>query len=560
VRLPSFSIATKLYVIFALLTTVTLALATISVLNARRHVALTEEFGSAFAGALNVERVNALIYAVVMESRGIYMSSDVATAKVYGAGLLVFNDEIEQVMNDWRRSVRADDAALFKGFSSRIAQFREFRRELVRRGIEIGPEAGREWGDNDANRSVRKALNVDLTKLGELYAERSGRIYAEMDRSIARTAWLVALTAVMAVLLASLGAVIIGRKIARPLARITRLTQAVAAGTAEGKIPYTERGDEIGALARSIAFFQETMHKNEELSQTVSHEAQARARRQEAVAVEIDRFGAELESTLSELGRIAEQMLTAAGRLTGAADDASLRTSGAATASADASSNVRDIASAADELAASVTEIDRQVSQANSIAGKAVSEAEWTNTMVKELNEAAGRIGHVVRLITDIAEQTNLLALNATIEAARAGDAGRGFAVVASEVKALAGQTAKATEDIGAQIAGMQGATMRSIDAIGAIERTIREIGEISGAIAAAVTEQGAATQEIARSVETAARRTVETADEVVRVGEATSATRDSATEVKTVADDLGHVAGRIRAQVDQFFQKLHAA
>jgi methyl-accepting chemotaxis protein len=200
------------------------------------------------------------------------------------------------------------------------------------------------------------------------------------------------------------------------------------------------------------------------------------------------------------------------------------------------------------------------VSQANSIATKAVSEAEWTNTMVKELNEAAGRIGDVVRLITDIAEQTNLLALNATIEAARAGEPGRGFAVVASEVKALAGQTAKATEDIGAQIAGMQHATMRSIEAIGAIERTIRQIDEISGAIAAAVTEQGAATQEIARSVETAAKRTVDTADEVVRVGEATSATRDSATEVKAVADDLGNVAARIRCQVDQFFQKLHAA
>ncbi|MET0539951.1 MAG: methyl-accepting chemotaxis protein [Xanthobacteraceae bacterium] len=207
-----------------------------------------------------------------------------------------------------------------------------------------------------------------------------------------------------------------------------------------------------------------------------------------------------------------------------------------------------------------MTEIDRQVSQANAIAGKAVSEAEWTNTMVRELNEAAGRIGDVVRLITDIAEQTNLLALNATIEAARAGEAGRGFAVVASEVKALAGQTAKATEDIAAQIAGMQKATTRAIEAIGAIERTIREIGEISGAIAAAVTEQGAATQEIARSVETAARRTVDTADEVGRVGEATSATRHSATEVKAVANDLGNVAGRIRAQVDQFFEKLHAA
>ncbi len=279
-----------------------------------------------------------------MESRGIYMSHDIATAKVYGDGLLVFNDEIGQVMDEWRHSVRSEDAALFDAFAKRVAQFREFRRELVRRGVEIGPEAGREWGDNDANRTVRKALNVDLTRLGELYAERSRRIYADIDAGMTHTAWLVALTGAMAVLLAILGAVIIGRKIARPLARITRLTETVAAGKTEGKIPYTERGDEVGALARSIAFFQQTMHKNEDLSRTVSEEAQARARRQEAVALEISRFGGELERTLSELGRISDQMLAASRRLGGAADDASLRTSGAATASADASANVRDIA------------------------------------------------------------------------------------------------------------------------------------------------------------------------------------------------------------------------
>jgi methyl-accepting chemotaxis protein len=558
--LPNLSIATKLYLIFALLATVTVVLVSITVFNSRRHATLTAEFGSAFAGALNVERVNALIYAVVMESRGIYMSSDIPTAKIYGDGLLVFNDRIGEVVREWQHSVRSDDEALFEAFSRRIRQFQEFRRELVRRGVEINPAAGRECGDNDANRSVRKALNLDLTQLSELYAKRSQRIYEEINNNSIRVAWLTGVTAALAVMLAALGAVISWRAIARPLARITRITQAVAAGNLQSAIPYGERRDEVGALARSIAVFQDAMRKNEELSGTVLDEAQARTRRQEEVSQEVSRFGAEVEATISELGRISDQMLAASSRLTGAADNASMRTTGATTASADASSNVRDIASAADELAASVTEIDRQVAQSNAIASKAVSEAEWTHAMVKELDEAAGRISDVVRLITDIAEQTNLLALNATIEAARAGDAGRGFAVVASEVKALAGQTAKATEDIAAQISGMQQATMRSIEAIGAIERTIRNIGEISGAIAAAVTEQGAATQEIARSVETAAKRTLDTAEEVVRVGEATAATRENAMSVKTVADDLGAVAARIRGQVDQFFAKLHAA
>ena len=176
---------------------------------------------------------------------------------------------------------------------------------------------------------------------------------------------------------------------------------------------------------------------------------------------------------------------------------------------------------------------------------------------MQELSEAAKRIGEVVSLITDIAEQTNLLALNATIEAARAGDAGRGFAVVAGEVKALAGQTGKATEDIAKQIADMQHATSRSI---AAIEGTIRNIGAISGAIAAAVTEQGAATQEIARSVDVAARRTLETAEEVSRVGDATDNTRANVAAVCAVAEKLGAVAHRIRDQIEAFSQNLRAA
>ncbi len=557
--LPKLSIAAKLYAIFALMATTTIALSVVVVTAARHHAALTDEFESANAGTWNVERVNGLIYAVVMESRGVYMSDDIKTSKIYADGILKFNKQIAKVVVDWKKSVRGDDAELFVQFSKRIAQFIDFRHELARLGTEVSPAAGREWGDNDANRSVRKALNKDLDQLTEIYSKRATRVYSEINTGIDKTAMWLSLLACFAVLLATAGAWVISRNVAKPIADITRVTEAVAAGDASISVPFSERSDEIGALARSIGVFQRAMRSNEGLNRTVRGDAEMRTQRQEQMSNEISRFSAEVEATLAELGRISDQMLAASTQLAGAADAASAKTASAAAASSEASSNVRDIASAADELSASVNEIDRQVAQSNAIATKAVNEAGRTNLAVKELDEAAGRIGDVVKLITGIAEQTNLLALNATIEAARAGEAGRGFAVVAGEVKALAGQTSRATEEISTQIAGMQRATVRSIEAITAIEHIIREIGDISGAIAAAVTEQGAATAEIARSVEIAAKRTVETAAGVNLVGTATEDTRASAGAVKTVADDLGSVAGRIRGQVDAFFQRLSA-
>jgi len=559
-NLAKYSIAAKLYAIFALLATVMVALAMVAIVNAGRHVTLTKEFESAFIGAENVERINSLVYAVVMESRGIYMSPDIDTAKKFAVGLTGFNDQIGVVMQTWQQSVRPEDAAVFAAFAGRVQKFQEFRRELVRRGTEISPASGREWGDNDANRSVRSALNADLGMLGKLYAKRSREIYNQIAGHTGTNAMEMTAFGAAALLLAIIGALIIHRSVARPLAAVTRVTEAVAAGAAVQRVPYIDRGDEIGALARSISVFQDAMHRNAELNKTVLSDAEARTRRQEQISAEIGRFGTEVEASLSELGRLFEQMLSASSQLTEVADLATTKTEGAAQASNEAFTNVRDVASAADELAASISEIDRQVTQSNTITVKAIDEASRTNEAVRELDEAGRRIGDVIKLITDIAAQTNLLALNATIEAARAGTAGRGFAVVAGEVKALSSQTAKATDEIGMQIAAMQGATQRSIQAIADIERTISDIGNISGAIATAVTQQGAATQEIARSIDVAARLTNETAAEVAGVGEATQNTRASATSVKTLADDLAAAAGNIRSQVDQFFAKLNAA
>src|SRR6201994_1815243 len=177
------SLAAKLYSVFALFAVLIAAITALSDYNSRRNAELTEAVETASRAALNVQHVNSLVYAVVMESRGVYMSTDVATVKKYGDGLLKFNDQLMSVVKSWESLVQADDAEQFAIFKKRIDQFVDFRKELVRRGVEIGPAAGREWGDNDANREVRSALNKDLDALSKLYAERSRRLSLQTDAS-----------------------------------------------------------------------------------------------------------------------------------------------------------------------------------------------------------------------------------------------------------------------------------------------------------------------------------------------------------------------------------------
>ena len=278
-KLPSLSIAAKLYTIFALLATATITLALMAALNSRQNLALTDDFEKAFLGAQNVERVNGLVYAVVMESRGVYMSPDLASGKRYGDLILKLNERIAQVVADWRKHVGSADAAQFAEFEKRIQQFMEFRKELARLGSEVSPAKGREWGDNEANRSVRTALNQDLDKLARIYDARSKQVYSQMDAGIQRTAWLLGVLAIVTLALALAGIAIIWRAVARPLAAITRVTEQVAGGDTSIAVPCAERNDEVGALARSIGVFQSAMARNAELNRTIAEEVKAREAR-----------------------------------------------------------------------------------------------------------------------------------------------------------------------------------------------------------------------------------------------------------------------------------------
>ena len=554
-----FSLAFKLYAIFALFAVLTAAITALSEYNTRRGAALTQEIETASQAALNVERVNSLVYAVVMESRGIYMSTDLPVVKKYGDGLHKFSAQLVEVVKKWESIVQEDDREQFSAFKKRIDTFVEFRNELVRRAIEVSHEAGREWGDNDANRSVRKALNKDLEALSKVYAERSKKI-GEQTAVGHQLAFLLTCLGALELALVAVGIFIIARMVARPLSVITTTIKQVAEGTEGVEVPHTERQDEIGALARAIQIFKEAMERNRNLNSQVLMDSKARDERTRQIETSVESFRGAIGSVLGAVNDNASAMRDTAQSISSVASDASGRAGAAARATEQASSNVFAVASAAEELSTSIEEIGRQVRQSAEVVEQAGQRTEKSVAEIESLAAATQRIDGVLNLIQAIAEQTNLLALNATIEAARAGDAGRGFAVVAHEVKALAGQTAKATSEIGQNISMIQASTRNAVEAVREIGTAVREINAVTSNIAGAVGQQDAATREISQNAQLAADGNSTLVENIGSLNDAIENTNKGASSVLSASTDLASTAERLSREVEKFFQDLRAA
>ncbi len=412
------------------------------------------------------------------------------------------------------------------------------------------------------NQSSRQyaALMQGLDALNRLDAA-----YTAADRSaaesLARTVQAGVLGVFAAGLLAAvLMTLLLARLIARSIRSLTESMLRLADGDAGVEIAGAEQHDEVGEMARALEVFRANLIKERTLSEAAERERADRDARTRRIALATDSFDRDVRIVLDSVGQAGSMMRDTAASMAASAQATSGRSTLVAEALQGTSANVQMVASAAEQLASSVTEISRQVTQSTDVSHRAVAEAERSNRSVESLVTTTGHVEQIVGLIAGIARQTNLLALNATIEAARAGDAGKGFAVVASEVKTLANQTAAATEDIARQVTDMRRVSDEVAGTLGGIGGTIGEMRQIATSIASAIEQQRAATAEIARSIQEVAAGTAAVSEQISQVAEATQQTETAAGQVEAAADALFAQSDRLRSGVSTFLGDIKAA
>jgi methyl-accepting chemotaxis protein len=479
-------------------------------------------------------------------------ASDPSLAQNARAGFAAFLAESEALVrllpNAERRRPALDAAEAVKAYAAAFdelsASLAETRRltDQVMNGL--------------ADRAARQFSELTTAQTRAM-TEISVATAGSVRMSITKTAVSGAVAVVLGLLLAWL----IGSGTANPVVAMTGVMGRLAAGDTSITVPSRGRRDEIGQMAGAVQVFKDNMIEAERLrreQETLKQRAEAEKRA--TMNRMADEFEESVKGVVEIVSSASTELQSTAQAMSATAEETSRQSAAVAAAAEQASTNVQTVASATEELSASISEIGKQVSESSRITTRAVEEAGRTNAKIRELAEAAQKIGDVVKLINDIAGQTNLLALNATIEAARAGEAGKGFAVVASEVKSLATQTAKATDEISSKILEMQQVTGESVSAIESIGTTIARINDIATSIASAVEQQGAATQEIARNVQQASAGTSDVSSNIVSVTKAAGDTGAAATQVLSSSGELSKQSETLRGEVDRFITRIRAA
>jgi methyl-accepting chemotaxis protein len=559
-RIKDMSIATKSLVapVIGALITVAIVIVVITVTNGAARLAGQAEAAERLAMAVTAARLafaegHAALFRAVSWRAGHVSPKQVDDARNEARTAIARADEMMQNLpatDDVRTKVDA-----LKKLVSDYQQAVKQTTEMIQEDVFIATMMMTDAHDKSLH------LASAFQEFADETVAESSALSARAKEALQQGVNVILATAVTGIVLALGLAVICTRLLSRPVKLLTIAVSRLAEGDLSAAVPADDRSDEIGAMTRAVDVLK---RNSQEMRRLQAEQRDAEAGAAVKRRADMDQLANSFETAVSH---IVDAVSSAAGELEGtaltlarAAETTQQLSSVVTGASQLASNNVQSVATLTDDLSASVTEISRRVGESSRIASEAVRQAEITDARINELSKAASCIGDVVKLITAIAEQTNLLALNATIEAARAGEAGRGFAVVASEVKSLANQTAKATEEIGSQIAGMQTATNDSVAAIREIGATIGRISEITSDVSMAVQQQGTAAQEISSSVQEAAKGTSHVAANIANVNRAASGTGSASSRLLAAAKALSAQGNHLKSEADKFLVMVRAA